>query len=105
MTSYARLAPNKPEYMKCFIPQLHENLMLVYDLPHHTVESNPMLVYGHIPDIDMYVNLWLTLATFTTRLPNYQKLTSIPQAFAVLTKDLIKVFGSNQRWNATEINI
>ena len=37
-----------------------------------------------IPDITMFVNLWLSLATFAAMQPNYTKMDSMPHSFKVI---------------------
>lgn len=105
ITSYARLVPQNADYLTCFVPQLHECLTELYKIPKEHVSQNPILIQTMVPDISMFVNLWLSLATFTAMQPNYKQMTALPAPFKLITKDLIKIFGQNERWNATEINL
>ena len=93
ITSYARLVPNNAVYLTCFVPQLHECLTEFYKIPKEHVSQNPILIQTMIPDISMFVNLWLSLATFTAMQPNYKQMTTLPAPFKLITKDLIKIFG------------
>lgn len=58
-----------------------------------------------VPDITMYMNLWLVLATFASLQPRYREMGSMPESFRLIANDLIKLFNQNPRWNATELDI
>lgn len=58
-----------------------------------------------VPDITIYVNLWLSVATFAAMQPNYSKMTNMGQSFKQIGQDMIKIFNSNPRWIATELNL
>lgn len=62
-------------------------------------------MYLEVPDLTMYTNLWLTLATFAALQPNYKNLKAMGTEFKIISQDLIKLFNSNPRWNATEMNL
>ena len=58
-----------------------------------------------VPDLNSYVNLWLSLATFAAMHPNYKNMKTMGRNFTVIAEDLIKLFNSNPRWNPTEVNL
>ena len=105
MSSFARLAPSTTKYYLALAPRLHQLLTQVHQTDKRHYEADPMLVYSLVPDLTIYTNLWLTLATFAALQPGYQKMTTVKEEFKVVAQDLIKIFNSNQRWNATEINL
>ena len=69
------------------------------------VQKSAHYIYTMIPDLHMYQNLWLSLATFAAMQPNYTKMATMGQGFKTISNDLIKIFNHNLRWNATEINL
>lgn len=81
ITSFARLAPEKTEYLKDFVPQLHKMLSQIGETPDNQFREQPHLAYMFVPDITMFVNLWLSLATFAALQPNYQNLDSMGSSF------------------------
>lgn len=78
LTSYARLAPDQTKYLNDFIPVLHDNLTEIYSIEKQHIDKNPVLIYTKVPDLLMFVNIWLSLATFAALQPNYSKMTSMP---------------------------
>lgn len=64
LTSYARLAPDQTKYFSDFVPTLHDNLTEIYSIDNKHIDKNPVLIYTKAPDLLMYVNIWLSMATF-----------------------------------------
>ena len=62
--------------------------------------ENPILAVMLVPDLTIYMNLWLTMATFASQQPNYANMTVMPTAFNTVAKDLMKIFNDNPRWQA-----
>lgn len=105
LTSYARLAPDQTKYFTDFVPQLHTNLTEIYSIDKSHVQKNSSLIFTKIPDLLMYMNIWLSMATFAAMQPKYIEMTTMNQNFKLIIADLIKIFNQNERWNATEINL
>ena len=105
ITSLARLNPSKTELLTDFIPHLHRLLQNVTTNDPKMFKSDPYKLFNEVPDITMYVNLWLTMATFAALQPNFHKMTVMPTPFKTISADLIKLFNQNPRWNATELNV
>ena len=105
ITSFARLCPDKTNYLYAFIPQLHGIFESVFKTPNKHFKENDQMMTMLVPDITMYMNMWLSLATFATMQPNYKDQTSMPQPFKLLINDLIKLFNDNPRWHMTDIEI
>jgi len=68
-------------------------------------EANPDLVYNLVPDITLFVNLWLSIGAFGAMQANYSKMQHMGQSFKTICSDLIKLFNNNPRWNATELDL
>lgn len=105
LSSFARLSPDKTRYFTSFAAQLHTLFEEVTKIEHRHFEENPKLVLMLVPDLTMYMNFWLILATFASLQPNYAQMTTMPQAFKLISSDLIKLFNQNPRWNATDLNL
>ena len=58
-----------------------------------------------VPDLTMYMNMWLSLATFASVQTNYKEMDSMPAEFRMLIKDFIKVFNNNPRWKPTDVSL
>ena len=68
-------------------------------------EANPDLALMLIPDITIFVNLWLTIGAFAAMQPNYAKMNHMGQGFKTVCTDLIKLFNNNPRWKSIEFNL
>ena len=62
-------------------------------------------MYMMVPDITIYTNLWLSLATFASLQPNYSNMAGMKQDFKTISQDMVKLFNKNPRWTATELNL
>jgi len=71
LTSFARLSPGKTKYFTDFAPQLHYILSSINKTDPKEFENNPNLIFMLCPDITIYVNMWLSLATFGALQHNY----------------------------------
>jgi len=58
-----------------------------------------------IPDLTMYMNIWLCLAAFFSKQENCDKMDHAGPEFKVIILDLIKIFNENPLWKATDINL
>ena len=66
---------------------------------------NPNLSYMLIPDLTIYMNTWLCLASFASKQVNYKQMSHMGPEFKIIVQDLIKLFNQNPRWKATDINL
>ena len=80
-------------------------LAQVHQIDRNVYTASPSLMLSTIPDLTIYTNLWLTLATFAALQPGYPKMKAVRSEFKVVAQDLIKIFNQNERWNATELNL
>lgn len=71
LSSFARLCPDKTKYFTSFAPQLHNVLEEVYKGDQKHYEKNSQLVLMMVPDLTMYMNMWLILATFGSLQPGF----------------------------------
>ena len=104
ISSLAIQAPDKTHYFKAFAPQLHNALSTVVKTDRSHFVENPGLVYMLVPDLTLYMNLWLTMATFASQQPNYSNMTVMPSEFNLVAKDLIRIFNENPRWRGVDMN-
>lgn len=66
ISSFARLSPHKTRYFTSFANQLHNLFEELMKIEQRHYEENPKLVLMLVPDLTMYMNLWLILATFAS---------------------------------------
>ena len=104
MTSYAMVAADQTRYFTAFATQLNNNLQHVLKTDKKHFEENPALLFMLVPDLTMYMNLWLTAATFASMQPDYKQLEKMPIEFRGVTSNLVKLFNSNPRWLPTQVN-
>lgn len=66
LSALAIQASDKTHYFKAFAPQLHNALASVTRTDSKHFAENPVLAMMLVPDLTMYMNLWLTMATFAS---------------------------------------
>ena len=68
-------------------------------------ESHPYLAMMLVPDITMYMNIWLCTATVASLQKDYVGRELMDYEFRDLAANLIKIFNKNPRWRATQLNL
>jgi hypothetical protein len=64
ISSFGRSFPQKTKYFNDFVPQLHEVFTSLQKMDPKEFEANPEIAYHLVPDITLFVNLWLTIGAF-----------------------------------------
>ena len=96
---------------------LHKKLRKGYDKGKISEEQGKLFeskaqLYGKVPDLTDYADLWLSLQLFAAKRTQEQKLhpgseliDQSAHSIRLIATDLVKIFSGNERWQATQMNI
>ena len=84
LKSYSRLAPDDIKYFDDFASHLHTNLSEVNQIDKAPVKKNSYMIVTKIPDLVMFMDIWLIMVKFAAMQPNYKQMTTMSQNFQLI---------------------